>query len=249
MSTYRHFAFFYDALMEHAPYDDWVRFTLDAIKDKPVNNVVDLGCGTGEITVRLAKEFMQVYGVDLSESMLSVAQEKAIAEKVDITFLKQDIRNLEGFNDVDLIISFCDVINYIRTESEVKRVFEQVYESLADEGVFIFDFHSFAYVKHHLINHTFADETEDLAYIWHCFGTETEGEMEHQMTFFHRLKREPNRYERFEEVHKQRTFSVAIYEQLLKEAKFTKIQFFSDFSTQNLISELKSERIFAIAQK
>lgn len=249
MPTYKNFALLYDELMKDAPYDKWIQFTKKILPKKQINHVVDLGCGTGEITIRLAKEFNHVYGIDLSESMLTIAQQKAIAEKVDVTWIEQDIRNLTGFQDVELFISYCDVINYIIDKNDVKRVFENVHRSLTNGGLFIFDFHSMEHVKKNLIDKTFSYTDENIAYIWHCLPTNTPGEMVHDMTFFHKRTQQSTCYERFEEVHYQRTFSMDTYKQLLEDANFTKIEFYSDFSYENTISERKSERIFVVAQK
>ncbi len=61
---------------------EWIDFTEHFIKGKHVGKIVDLGCGTGEITVRLAQKYRHVYGVDLSDAMLAIAEQKALERNV-----------------------------------------------------------------------------------------------------------------------------------------------------------------------
>lgn len=210
-------SFLYDQLMENAPYDKWVNFTQEAFKQsgKQIQSVVDLGCGTGEITQQLAKKGYKMCGVDYSADMLAHAEHKANEEGVSIQWLHQDLKELDGLTNLDAAISYCDVINYIVNEVEIRTVFERVANSLKDGGLFIFDVHSLFHVKHNCINQTFADVTEEASYIWFCSEGENSGEMYHDLTFF---ALDGESYKRFEEFHHQRTYSIAFYQQLLIEA-------------------------------
>ena len=246
--TYHHFAYIYDQLMAHAPYEKWISFTTNIIHqlEKEVHTIVDLGCGTGSIAVRLAKSGFDVIGVDQSTDMLTAAAERALNDNVSINWIEQDIRKLTGFNQIDLFISYCDVINYVTKKHDLQSVFERVYHSLRTGGIFIFDVHSFAYAQKKLIGQTFADVTDDLAYIWDCEQGNHRGEMYHYLTFF---QRENGKYIRFDETHHQRTYEIYVYEQLLNSGGFTKIHFYSDFLFEKTFSEEHSERIFIVAEK
>src|SRR5699024_12624668 len=113
-----------------------------------------------------------VTGVDYSTEMLSVAMDKAIKQKKSIKWIQQDIRHLTGFEDIDLITSYSDVINYLTKADDVETVFKHVYNSLKEAGVFIFDVHSLAYIQANLINQTFADVSENMTYILDCYLVE-----------------------------------------------------------------------------
>src|SRR5690625_667938 len=147
MMTYNNFALIYDQLMNEAPYDEWVNFTLHFLKQRQANKIVDLGCGTGEITLRLAKRYENIVGVDRSAEMLAIAEQKTNVSNNSILWVKQDIRYLTGFNEVDLFISYCDVINYITDKADLLMLFQKIYDSLSSEGLFIFDIHSIAHVN------------------------------------------------------------------------------------------------------
>lgn len=238
----------YDKLMMNAPYDQWVAFTQKAFRQsgKQIEHIVDLGCGTGEITHRLAMAGYQMSGVDYSADMLAHAEHKASKDGVNIQWLHQDLKELTGLTDLDAAISYCDVINYIVNEAEISTVFERVSSSLKDGGLFIFDVHSLFHVQHDCIGQTFADVTDDASYIWFCSEGDNPGEMYHDLTFF---TSDGKSYRRFEEFHHQRTYSIAFYEQLLIEAGFEKPKLYADFSLKKENVHETSERIFFITEK
>lgn len=248
MTTYNCFANIYDKLMEHAPYEEWTKFTLQQINihNKAVKNIVDLGCGTGIITVNLAKLGFDVTGIDSSSDMLTAAADRAIKTNTDVTWIHQDIRSLEGFTDIDLFISYCDVMNYIVNKEELISVFNRVYSSLSPEGMFIFDIHSLNYVNNFLINKTFSEVTEEIVYIWDCEQGEIPGEMFHYLTFF---QKDIDKYVRFDEMHHQQTYELKVYRNLLKRSGFSEIHFYADFNIENDFLEKNSERIFIVAEK
>ena len=246
--VYRESASLYDQLMEHVPYDKWTTFTKQVIKQrqKHIQTVVDLGCGTGNISLRLAKEGLQVIGVDSSSEMLTYAQQKASNCNLQIQWILKDIRQMDGLKEVDAAVSYCDVINYITTQNDLKKTFKSVYQILKPGGIFIFDVHDIDFIEQHYINHTFADVTDESAYIWFCLAGETRGEMFHELTFFHKVD---TFYDRFEEVHHQKTYPLHVYKELLNQCGFTKIDHSYDFVTKNENKITNGERIFIIAEK
>ncbi len=239
----------YDKAMTHVDYYQWTNFLLNVIQKEHINTnkIVDLGCGTGEITIQLAKQGFQMIGVDMSADMLSIATEKSFAENVNVTWLQQDIRQLSGFFNVELFVSFFDVINYITNEEELKDTFKTIYHSLSIDGYFIFDVHHIDYVNERLIGHSFSDVADDFAYIWDCIKGNHDGHMIHQMTFF--IKSKNQYYEKYTESHDQRTWELAQYEAMLKTSGFSKIDFYGDFKTENSIIRNQHDRIFIVAKK
>lgn len=246
---YRNFALIYDELMQHAPYDKWTSFTIQAIErsGESIQTIVDLGCGTGEITTRLAKHGYNMYGIDNSNEMLAVAMDKALKEQTYVQWIEQDIRKLSGFNNVDMAISFCDVFNYITTEDDLLATFKNVYESLRPGGLFLFDIHSPYYAKNKLIDQSFSSREDDVAYIWDCEQGQSDGELIHHLSFFVQL--EQDIYERFNEIHMQQVFPLETYEQLLQGAQLSILNIYRDFSFDLPFSAEKAERIFILAEK
>ncbi|HLS35446.1 MAG TPA: class I SAM-dependent methyltransferase [Bacillota bacterium] len=246
--SYQHLAYIYDLLMEHAPYDKWYYFTEKVFEKfhKNVSTIADLGCGTGEVTLKLADAGYQLYGVDFSADMLTKASQKAVKQRVDIQWIQQDITRLTGISNLDAAISYCDVINYIPSVEGLKQTFLNVYHMLNHEGIFIFDVHAFNYAMNDLIGHTFADVTEDYSYIWFCEPGEEKGDMHHDLTFY---IRNGSYYERFDEYHFQKVYKAEFYKHLLQKVGFSKIHIYADFSFK-LAKHIESpERIFFIAEK
>lgn len=137
MESYGCFAAVYDRLMEDMPYDAWVEFAEQAwrryMPSKP-ERIVDLGCGTGNITLPLAARGYALTGIDLSEMMLAVAEQKAasaIAKSGSIRWLCQDMREWNAGEPADAVVSFCDCLNYITEEADVKRVFTATFRQPA----------------------------------------------------------------------------------------------------------------------
>ncbi|SET65408.1 Methyltransferase domain-containing protein [Salinibacillus kushneri] len=241
--SYQKFAQVYDQLMSEAPYDLWVHFTLEMIKQhRPdAKSILDIGCGTGEISLRLNTIGFDVTGVDLSEDMLAMAQNK----NTNVTWVKQDIRSLETPVPYDVAISFCDVINYIVEEEDIIASFNKVYWQLNDDGLFMFDVHSENYVHEVLADQTFAEVRDDVSYIWFCDQGDFPSSVEHDLTFF--IKNEHNDYARYDEYHVQRTFPIEFYKRTAEKAGFKVLGIYSDFFTDRLDNQ--GDRIFFVCSK
>ncbi|MEC2076488.1 class I SAM-dependent DNA methyltransferase [Metabacillus fastidiosus] len=244
---YKGFASIYDYLMDDAPYDLWQSYIEEIISTyrNSGKKILDIGCGTGEIAIRLAKQGFEVTGVDLSEEMLAVANAKAAENNVKLFLLEQDMRSLEGFEQAfDTAIICCDSLNYLETEEDIKRTFKAVSDHLVENGLLIFDVHSLYKINHIFANATFTDQDEEVSYIWNSYLADEPNSIEHDLTFF---VKEGHLYERYDEVHYQRTFKEEQYVRWLEDANFKVVQINADFSVQSKPNE-QSERIFFVAQ-
>lgn len=242
MDSYERFSYVYDRLMEEAPYDKWVELVK---KEGATGKVLDLGSGTGECSINLAQVGFDVTAVDLSEHMLSVAQDKALQKKLPIKFLHQDMRSLETGELYDVVTIFCDSLNYVTDREGVKATLSNVYQHLKSGGVLIFDVHSLYKIETLFVGNTFASSEEDISYIWNSFAGEEKGAVEHELSFF--VENEEGLYERFDEVHYQRTFTIDEYIGWLRDVGFDNISVTSDFTS--LEPTHSSERLFFRAVK
>lgn len=245
--TYNSFAYLYDRLMDDVPYPSWVELVNRYCQKHNLGgnpSLLDLACGTGSLSLLLHEAGYRVTGVDLSEDMLSVAAVKAGEAGAAIPFYQQDMRELEGFDPFDVITIFCDSLNYLSSEDDVHRTFRRAFEHVKEGGLFLFDVHSIYKISQIFMNQTFSGNEEDVSYIWNCFPGEHPNSVEHDLTFF--MRNDDDLYERFDELHQQRTFSVLDYKKWLEEAGFRNIEVTSDFG-ETLSDE--AERIFFAAQK
>jgi len=246
--SYQSFAYLYDSLMDEAPYEEWMDYFL-RMKSKyhpNGNKVLDLACGTGSMTIRLAKAGIDVTGVDLSEDMLAVAHEKLTSEGYQIPLFHQDMTDLNEIGKFDIAIIFCDSLNYLKNEEDVQKTFQSIYDVLNQDGLLLFDVHSTYKTDYVYPDQTFAYDGDEIAYIWNSFSDDLPHSVIHELTFFV-LDETTNQYERIEETHYQRTFSIEQYENWLKMAGFTVLEIKEDFGRYPVSPN--SERIFFAAKK
>ncbi|MEP9406967.1 class I SAM-dependent methyltransferase [Peribacillus frigoritolerans] len=246
--TYERFAYVYDELMKDAPYEKWLMILTAKLEQYGIGGrkVLDLACGTGEMTVELAQHGFEVTGVDLSDEMLLVANEKAVKLGLSIPLFQQNMAELEGLGQFDCVTIFCDSLNYLRDEEDIVKTFSRVHEHLKDGGLFMFDIHSLYKMEEIFRDHTFAVNGVEVSYIWDCFPGEEPYSVEHDLSFFVRDD-ESGLYDRFDELHYQRTYPVEQYKKWLEQAGFTVSEILADLEGAPLVTE--TERILFVASK
>jgi SAM-dependent methyltransferase len=248
MEAYRNFAQVYDLFMEDTPYDEWVEYLKslwERYNHKP-KLIADLGCGTGTITRILAKDGYDMIGIDLSEDMLAVAREKASEREQDILYLLQDMREFELYGTVDCIISLFDSINYITEKDDLFEVFKLVNNYLEPGGLFIFDVNTEYKFENILSSNTFAQTSEEAAYIWENFYDKEEKINEYYMNFF--IKQHNGQaYERFEEFHYEKAYSIQEITFLLEKSGLKLLDVFDAFTFAK--PKKDSQRLYFVAQE
>ena len=139
MEAYTSFARVYDTFMDNIPYEEWCEYLTGLMREYGVRDglVLDLGCGTGNMTELLAKAGYDMIGADNAEEMLEIAMEKRDKSGYDILYLLQDMREFELYGTVRAVISVCDSVNYITEPEELQEVFRLVNNYLDPKGVFI----------------------------------------------------------------------------------------------------------------
>jgi len=106
-----------------------------------IDNIVDLGCGTGRHAVLLAQRGYEVVGVDRSKPMLTIATRRAAATpgKGKIQFVHSDIRSFASVRSFDAAMMMFNVLGYIVTNDDLIAAFNCVHASLLPGALFIFD--------------------------------------------------------------------------------------------------------------
>lgn len=101
--------------------------------------ILDIGCGTGRHSIELTKRGYNVLGVDLSESQLKRANEKALKEKLTIDFQKHDARNLPFVKNFDLAIMLCEgAFPLMETDEMNYQILQSAARALCDNSKLIF---------------------------------------------------------------------------------------------------------------
>ena len=110
MKAYSAISKTYDYLQNDYDYEKWSQFICDAVKNAPSIDGVDVGAGTGIITVALKNDGKNVCGTDISEEMLNVAYENSNGE---IPFYLQSADKFLGFSSLGFVTAVNDVVNYL----------------------------------------------------------------------------------------------------------------------------------------
>jgi len=244
--TYTSFAYIYDKLMYDIDYSNWADYIEEifSINKKDVSLLLDLGCGTGSFCVEMAKRGYDMIGVDISPDMLSCAREKAESNGVDILFLNQDMTGFELYGTVDAAVCLMDSINYITGKRDLKRMFKLVKNYLNPDGLFIFDINSVYKFENILSDNVYYDVGDDIAYIWQNSYDKKRRICEFDLTFF---VREKDCYRRYDEVHKERAYSIDEMKNLIEASGMKLLKTYADLSFSP--PGEKSERIFFVCQK
>jgi SAM-dependent methyltransferase len=102
-------------------------------------SILDIGCGTGRHSIELSKRGYTVTGIDLSDSLLEKAREKAGEQNLKIDFQKHDARNLPFENDFDAVIMLCEgAFPLMETDEMNYEILKNATRSLKKRGKFIF---------------------------------------------------------------------------------------------------------------
>lgn len=248
MDAYTGFAEVYDTFMDNIPYEEWAEYLIGLLKEYKVNDglVLDLGCGTGNMTALLDAAGYDMIGVDNSEEMLEIAMEKRERSGQNILYLLQDMREFELYGTVRAIVSICDSINYILEEDELLEVFRLVNNYLDPKGTFIFDFNTVYKYREVLGERTIAESREDCSFIWDNYFYEEEQINEYELNLFVKDK-ESDFYHRYQEVHHQRAYNFETIKALILQSGLEYVTAYDAF-TKDAPTE-QSERIYVIARE
>lgn len=124
--------------------------------------IIDIGCGTGRHSIELAKRGYKVRGIDLSESLLKRAKEKAKSQNLQIDFQKHDARKLPFKNEYDLAIMFCEgAFPLMETDEMNYEILRNATNSLKAAGKLIFTTLNGLYPLFHSVEEFCASTTEE----------------------------------------------------------------------------------------
>lgn len=216
---YEELAKVYDPLMAEVGRGEWAEYLRGFLPAG--GDILECACGTGEMSIRLARMGFSVTATDSSEDMLGVASRKQRAAGLagaKLRFVKMDMRALTLHKKADAVIACCDGVNYLTSRADVKKFFASANSVLKPGGLLLFDISSRHKLSEVLGNNAFVENGRDIAYLWqNAYDPDTKL-IKMELSFF---RREGGLYRRFDETHIQRAHSVRELGSWLEEAGFS----------------------------
>jgi SAM-dependent methyltransferase len=124
--------------------------------------ILDIGCGTGRHSIELSKRGYDITGIDLSDSLLAKAREKAEKQDLKIDLLKYDARNLPFNNEYDLVIMLCEgAFPLMETDEMNYEILKNATKSLKEGGKFIFTTLNGLFPLYHSVQEFHASASEE----------------------------------------------------------------------------------------
>ena len=225
---YTQFAAVYDRLMQHIDYASWAQYYLAIIAragNRP-KTACECACGTGLLSVELAKRGLKLTASDLSLDMLEHAANRARQQGVMIPFIAQDMRKLALHRQVDAVICACDGVNYLETDADVTAFFEAAHRALKPGGALAFDISSARKLKDMCVQREFFEDLDDLTYLWTNTWDKQYSAVDMELSMF--VRADDDRYDRFDERQRQRAHDISNLTARLAQCGFVDIHVYGD---------------------
>ena len=216
--AYEVFADYYDKLTGNVEYSKRAQYLLGILKkhNHEAGLTLDLACGTGSLTLELKKAGVDIYGIDASADMLSVALQKASDEGEQILYLRQRMQSIDLYGTIDTCFCTLDSINHLTDKKDVQKTFERVSLFMNPQGLFVFDVNTVYKHREVLKDNVFVFDTDEVYCVWQ--NTPLQGDVtDISLDFF---IPEENNYYRVTENFRERAYTVEELTEMLGEAGF-----------------------------
>lgn len=199
-------------------------------EERPI--VLDLACGTGNLTLKLQEFGYDLIGLDISSDMLEIAreQEEKKSGKNEILWLAQDMVDLDLFGTVAAMVCGTDGINHIIGEKDLKSFFKKVYNFLEYSGIFVFDSLSERYFKEVVGNNTYCVSDDFESCIWQSTYNEKRRQVNYNITTYEMIDEQNKVYKRFDDIVIERAWTHKNLEKHIKTANLEIIDVFSSIN-------------------
>ena len=248
------FAYFYDELMSDLPYDKWAD-TAALILEKhgiKTGRVIDLGCGTGEITMRLFDKGYEMTGIDLSSEMLTIAADKKYENEMDdIMYVCQDMTDISLPFKADAFVCLGDGMNYLTDEDTFTSALKSVKENISDNGVFVFDLKTYKLYSEQYADNEFSEEHDDVLLNWvNHFDKET-GINTYNISLEYE---DEDGYQKSDEIHEQKAYSTDVVHTMAEQAGLKIVEIIperdkSDISEAAACETENADRLYYVLAK
>ncbi len=231
MSHYSQFATVYDLLTSEIDYEARGKyFDARILENGGFHGILlDLGCGTGSLSEVMAGLGYDVIGVDNSEDMLWEAAQKKIASGHDITYLCQEMTELDLYGTIDAVVCALDTLNHLTDYKDFCKAIARAALFLHPDGVFVFDLNTPFKHREILADNAFLYDYDDVFCAWQNTLLEDDV-VQMDLTIFADTGR--GRYRRMEESFAERAYSLDQVREALRRAGLVLTGFYGEDSTE-----------------
>lgn len=214
MSGYRELSGFYDRFMTDVDYTAYAKYLTALFKrfGSHPQTVLDLACGSGNLSVELEKRGVDIIGVDASEEMLARAAEKL----PEALLLCQDMRELNLYGTVDGAVCTLDSLNHLCSTADIAEVLRRLRLFVQPGGLFVFDANTPYKHREVLADRAFVFEEDGVFCTWRTRYVPRQQRVDMLLDFF--VENEDGGYERYEDTVSERAYSERTWRQLLADA-------------------------------
>lgn len=140
MSNFKDYAKYYNLLYKDKDYRkevEYIKSLLEKHSQIPIQDILDIGCGTGRHDILLSENDHRVTGIDMSEGMIAIAKE---SNNKRCKFEVADARDFNLERKFDASVSLFHVASYQTSNEDFKNYLRSIHGHLKKDGLFIFDF-------------------------------------------------------------------------------------------------------------
>ena len=248
MASYGDFAYFYDNLTDNVDYEKRCSYIKGLLTENGVGEgiLLDLACGTGTVSLMLSDMGYDVIGVDASEDMLSVAQEKKMESGADVIFLCQRMEELDLFGTINACVSTLDSINHVTDEETVREIFRRVSLFMEDKGIFLFDVNTPYKHKCVLGDNTFVYDTDEVYCVWQN-STDESLVTTVNLDIFEKDEDDEETYYRYSEEFTERAYDLDDIKKWLEDVKFEVVGIYEEMTKDSVKAD--TQRAVFVARK
>ena len=245
-SGYDKFALFYDRLTANVNYSAIADLVDGLIKKHSDYDevVLDLACGTGSLSEKLAEKGYDVVGVDNSAEMLDAAQKRFDKTELPVTLLLQDMTELELWGAVDCTVCLLDSLNHLNNNNQLEKAFERVSMYTCAGGLFVFDLNTEYKHRQVLADNAFNYDLDGVFCAWQN-ELEDNGDIHVFLDFFE--KGSDGKYTRYSDDFVEILFDDDFVENSLIKNGFEVIGKYDDFSLEKVNN--KTQRVLWVCKK
>lgn len=228
---------------------EWADYIERIIAEYAPNSkeMLDMGCGTGKLTLELSRRGYDMTGLDSNQDMLAKADDlsRQSGMKDKILWLCQDMTSFELYGTVDVTVSCLDCINHLTSKKDVEKCFSLVHNYLIPDGLFVFDINSQYKFENIYAKSDFILENKNTLCAWQNSYNKKTGICDFYVSLFS-LDRQTGLYFRRDSLQKERMYKTKDICKMLENTGFSILRISGDM--QGTSPNPEDERLYFVAR-